>query len=187
METNNVMRQTAMEYRKRVCMTMNFISRNIDRELTLEEISEVAAFSKFHFHRIFKAVVGETVAEFTRRLRIETAANRLMANRLEDITAIAFKCGFSSSQNFAKAFRQHFGLTPSEFRKSKTGNKYRHAENAISIKAMYDPDTVLMNQLNRERKTTMKAEVKEMPEYNLAYVRKIGPYGKEHVKLHLQN
>jgi AraC family transcriptional regulator len=173
------MRQTAMEYRKRVCHAMNYISRNINRELTLEEIAEVAAFSRFHFHRIFKAVVGETVAEFTRRLRIEMAANRLLSNQLEDITTIAMECGFSSSQNFAKAFRQRFGTTPSQFRKSKIGNKYRNSENALSLEALYDPDTAFMNQLNSERRTAMNAEVREMPEYNVAYVRKMGLYGKE--------
>ncbi len=179
MSTKNVMRQTAMEYRKRICQAMNYISRNIVRELSLEEISEVAAFSKFHFHRIFKAVVGETVAEFTRRLRIEMAANHLLSNHVEDITTIAMECGFSSSQNFAKAFRQHFNTTPSQFRKSKIGNKFRNDRNALSLKALYDLDTVFLNNLNSEKRTAINAEVKEMPEYNVAYVRKMGPYNQE--------
>jgi AraC family transcriptional regulator len=59
---------TAAEYKKRTCRAMNFISRNLDRELSLEEIAREASFSMYHFHRIFKAVVGETVAGFTRRL-----------------------------------------------------------------------------------------------------------------------
>ena len=176
--TRSVMRQTALEYKKRVCKAMNYISRNIDRELSLEEIAEAASFSRFHFHRIFKAVVGETVAEFTRRLRIEMAANRLLSNRFEDITSIAIQCGFSSSQNFAKAFRQHFDMTPTQFRKSKIGNKYRNDVNALSLGALYDPDTAFVHNVNSERRTTMNAEVKEMPEYNVAYVRKIGPYNK---------
>lgn len=178
MGTNNALRQTALEYRKRVCHAMNYISQNIDRELPLEEIAAVAAFSRFHFHRIFKAVVGETVAEFTRRLRIETAANRLLSNQLADITTIAMACGFSSSQNFAKAFRQRFDTTPSQFRKSKIGNKYRNSENAPSLKALYDPDTAFINQLNSERSVTMNPDVRKMPEYHVAYVRKMGPYGK---------
>ena len=149
------MRQTAMEYRKRVCQAMNYISQNIDRELSLEEIAGVAAFSRFHFHRIFKAVVGETVAQFTRRLRIEMAANRLLSNQFEDITTIAIECGFSSSQNFAKVFRQRFDMTPSQFRKSKIGNKYRNSENVLSLEALYNSDTAFMNQLNSEKRTTI--------------------------------
>jgi len=168
-----------MDYKKRVCQAMNFISRNIDRDLSLEEIAQAASFSMFHFHRIFKAVVGETVAGFTRRLRLEMAANRLLSNHHDDITMIAMDSGFSSSQNFAKAFRQHFKMTPSEYRKSKIGNNLSNKENVLSLQTIYNSDTVFMNLFNNERSNTMNAEVREMPEYNVAYVRKLGPYGKE--------
>ncbi|PKN66800.1 MAG: AraC family transcriptional regulator [Deltaproteobacteria bacterium HGW-Deltaproteobacteria-12] len=174
-----VMQHTAMEYRRRVCRAMNFISENIDKELSLEEIAGAAAFSMFHFHRIFKAVVGETVAEFTRRLRLECAANRLLSNHFDDITTIAIDCGFSSSQNFAKAFRQNFGMTPSAYRKSKTGNKVSKGEDALSLRAKYNADTEFTNLSTIKRRNTMKADVREMPEHNVAYVRKMGPYIKE--------
>ena len=88
-----------MDYKKRVCQAMNFISHNLDRDLSLEEIAEAASFSIFHFHRIFKTLVGETVASFTLRLRLEFAANRLRSNQHDDITTIAMDCGFSNSQN----------------------------------------------------------------------------------------
>jgi AraC family transcriptional regulator len=179
MGRDTVKRHTALEYRKRVCQAMNFISRNLDRDLSLEEIAQAAAFSMFHFHRIFKAVVGETVAGFTRRLRLELAANRLLSQRQDDITTVALDCGFSSSQNFAKAFRQHFGMTPSEFRKSKMGNKVSKGENALSLQTRYDSDTAFASSSNNERRQTVNAEVRDMPERNVAYVRKMGPYGKE--------
>ena len=57
-------RCTATEYKKRVCAAMNYISHNLDKELTLEEIAKEATFSPYHFHRIFKAVTGETITEF---------------------------------------------------------------------------------------------------------------------------
>jgi AraC family transcriptional regulator len=174
-----VMQHTAMEYRRRVCLAMNFISQNLDKELSLEEIARAASFSMFHFHRIFKVVVGETVSEFTRRLRIEWAANLLLSNRYDDITAIAVDCGFSSSQNFAKAFRKYFNMTPSAYRKSKAGNKVSKDENAFSLRTVYAPDNVSINPMKIERRNIMNAEVRAMPEYNVAYVRKIGPYGKE--------
>ena len=122
METTRIKQPTAMAYRKRVCRAMNFISRNLERDLSLEEIATAASFSMFHFHRIFKAVTGETVAGFTRRLRLELAANRLLSQQGDDITTVAMACGFSSSQNFAKAFRAHFGTTPTDYRRRKNGN-----------------------------------------------------------------
>jgi AraC family transcriptional regulator len=170
---------TALEYRKSVCQAMNYISRNLDRELSLEEIARAAAFSMYHFHRIFKAVVGETVAGFTRRIRLEHAANRLVANEREDVTRIAMDCGFSSSQNFAKAFRQHFGMTPTAYRKRKDGNKERKQAHALSLRVEYNAGMIAVNESPNARSNAMNAEIKEMPEYTVAYVRKMGPYGKE--------
>ena len=170
---------TAWEYRKRVCRAMNFISENLDRDLSLEEVARAGSFSKFHFHRVFKAAVGETIAEFTRRLRLEQAANRLMASPQADVTKVAMDCGFSSSQNFAKAFRQQFGMTPTEFRNSKTGNKVSKAGNAVSLGVSYDPDSAFADSRLSERSEAVNAEVKEMPGYDVAYVRKLGAYGKE--------
>lgn len=179
MRQDNLKQHTALEYVKRVCKAMNYISRNIDRSLSLEEIAEEAHFSMYHFHRVFKAVTGETVTGFTRRLRLEMAAGYLVGYPKTDITKIAIDCGFSSSQNFAKTFRQHFGMTPSEYRKSKIGNKFSKHENALSLTTVYDPDMVLENLLRNERRMNVKAEVKNQPEYHVAYVRKMGPYGKE--------
>lgn len=158
---------------------MNFISQNLDGDLSLDEIAGAARFSKFHFHRIFKAAVGETIAEFTRRLRLEMAANRLLSSRHEDITSIALACGFSSSQNFAKAFRQQYGTTPTHFRSSKRGNEVSKAEDALSLRVTYDPESAFANPLLTQRSDNMNAEIKETPKYNVAYVRRLGPYGKE--------
>jgi AraC family transcriptional regulator len=179
MDSVRIKPDTAADYRKRVCRAMNFISRNLERDLSLEEIAAAAPFSKFHFHRIFTAMVGETVAAFTRRLRLEMAAGRLLSQPREDITTIAMDCGFSSSQNFAKSFRRQFGMTPTDFRKRKMGNKPRNRENAISLQTVYDPDTAFTRKLKDERRIRMKACVKEMPDYHVAYVRKMGPYGQE--------
>ena len=164
-----------IDYKKRICLAMNFISQNIERDLSLDEIAETTSFSKYHFHRIFKAVVGETVAVFTRRLRLELAANHLISKPLADITSIAVDCGFSSSQNFAKAFRLHFAMTPTKYRESKIGNMDSKNENALSLQAVYDCDTVLMRAFPVDETRMMEVEVREMPDFQVAYVRTIGP------------
>jgi AraC family transcriptional regulator len=169
---------TAMEYRRRVSLAMNYISGNLGEDLALEEIAGAASFSMFHFHRIFKAVVGETVAEFTRRLRLESAANRLLASR-HGITRIALDCGFSSSQNFAKAFRQHFGTTPSAYRLGKGGNASSKGGNALSLRTPYDADIGSRGSIPREWKSGMRVEVQDMPEREVAFVRKMGAYERE--------
>lgn len=178
-ESGPVLTYTAMEYRKRVCMAMDFISQNIQRDLSLDEIADAACFSKFHFHRIFKAAVGETIAEFTRRLRLERAANWL-CNEKMDITAIAMDCGFSTSQNFAKAFKLHFGKTPTDYRNSKKGNRVSNTTDATSLRVSYS-DAITLNRSReiQERRPPMKAEVKMLPDQLMAYVRKMGPYGQK--------
>lgn len=96
------------DYRKSVFRAMDYISQHLDLNPTLKEVSREVAVSCYHFHRIFKAQVGETVAEFTRRLRMEKAAMSLIDAPHSDITGLALQVGFSSSQNFARAFRRHF-------------------------------------------------------------------------------
>ena len=169
---------TGLDYRQRICQAMNFISANLAREPTLEEIAAAANFSPFHFHRIFKAATGEPVFGFLRRLRLEWAANRLLSAPREDVTTVALECGFSSSQNFAKAFRARFGTTPSAFRQSKQGTKASKGGEAISFFVGQDAGQVKSVSPQPERKIRMKAETKTMPAWHVAYARKMGPYGK---------
>lgn len=82
----------------------------------MEHIAKIVNFSKFHFHRIFKTVSGETLSGYIRRLRLESAASFLATELDKSVTEVAFECNFSSSQSFAKAFKSYFEMTPTEFR-----------------------------------------------------------------------
>lgn len=115
-------KESSLDYRKPVFKAMDYISQHLDDNPSLDEVATAAAISTFHFHRIFKTMVGETIAGFTRRLRMERAARRLLAAPQSDITTLAIAAGFSSSQNFAKAFRLHFAMSPSEYRQQQGGN-----------------------------------------------------------------
>lgn len=65
------------EYDRRICRAIDYIHSHFREEMTIDTIAKSAAFSKFHFQRLFRATTGESVAEFVRRLRLETAARRL--------------------------------------------------------------------------------------------------------------
>ncbi len=80
------------EYIPRINKTFDYIELNLDKPMTLEELASVANFSKFHFSRIFQSMVGETPFQFILRVRIEKAANLIIANKSESISQIAFKC-----------------------------------------------------------------------------------------------
>ena len=81
---------------------------------SLDALAEVASFSPFHFHRIYRALTGETLAQTTARLRRDRAAH-LLAHR-QDVTRVALASGFATPQAFARAFRAATGLTPSQVR-----------------------------------------------------------------------
>jgi AraC family transcriptional regulator len=106
------------EYVARINRVMDHIDRHLGDPLTLDELAGVAAFSPFYFHRIFAALVGETPAQYVRRLRVERAAQQLIASPRKPVTAIALDCGFSGSAPFARAFKETLGMTASEWRRT---------------------------------------------------------------------
>ncbi len=175
------------EYIRRVCAAMDFISTRLADNPTLDEIAEASAFSKYHFHRVFKSVAGEGVAEFTRRLRLERAAQYLLFDATREITDIAFAVGFSSSQNFATAFRRRFGESPSEFRAARVEQPGKHSNaDRKDSNATADATLYLSNWMNSqpsfdERNATMNVEVRDLPALHVAYARQVGPYGPENV------
>jgi AraC family transcriptional regulator len=102
-------------YTERIQDVMLYIREHIDEPLHREVLAEVAGFSVPHFHRIFTACAGENIAGYVRRVRMERAGRKLRMGAV-DITEVALAAGYDSHAAFSKAFKQHFGLSPSEFR-----------------------------------------------------------------------
>jgi AraC family transcriptional regulator len=100
-----------------VCIedVMRFIREHISEPLDRETLAAVAGFSVPHFHRVFTAHVGESAISYVRRLRLERAARKLRMGAV-DITEVALAAGYDTHAAFSKAFKQQFGLSPSEFR-----------------------------------------------------------------------
>lgn len=103
-------------YQARIEKVLHYIETNLDKRLTLQDVAAVSHFSQFHFHRIFRGVMGETLNDYIIRRRLERAINMLAFNADMSIADIALTNGFSSSANFAKAVKLHYGYTPSEIR-----------------------------------------------------------------------
>ena len=85
--------------------------------MSLGALARVAAFSPFHFHRIFRAVTGETLFGFIQRVRLERSAGALLAVPDRSVLEVALDHGFSSSATFARAFKGHFGMSATEWRR----------------------------------------------------------------------
>jgi AraC family transcriptional regulator len=93
-----------------------FIDRRWRDDLTLEQIASYVCMSPFHFQKVFKEQTGETPKEYQIRIRLENAIQRIYANRQMSVFEVALECGFSSQAAFARAFRQKFGISATEFR-----------------------------------------------------------------------
>ncbi len=179
----------AREYIGRINRVIDHVYAHLDRHLPLEELAEVACFSAYHFHRTFTAMTGETVGDFIRRVRLERAASALVGNPRESVTEIALDVGFSSPSVFARAFKDRFGVSASEWRggawrryskeskgESKAGQTERKDGEARGKEPPYAWEH--KPEIRRIDVSTLKysVEVKDLPELNVAYARHVGPY-----------
>lgn len=185
--------QLREEYLSRVNHVLDYIEEHVGQPLSLNELALVARFSPFHFHRIFKSLVGESLNHFILRVRLEKAVTQLENNQKKTITEIGLDCGFSGSASFARAFKEWFGLSASQWRKdfeesknckfnSNKGKAQSKDRKAIPLHDLYDGGVNKIKTSSDRRKQIMKTvkavrvEVKELPEMPVAYVRHIGPY-----------
>lgn len=105
-------------YHARMQRVLDHIDRHLDGDLDLETVSGVAAFSKFHFHRQFKATFGVSLHRYVQLARLRQASQRLADAQGPSVTDIALDAGYETPDAFARAFRQRFRQSPSSFRKS---------------------------------------------------------------------
>lgn len=103
-------------YQGRVNAVMDYVEAHLGDVLTVERLAEVAHFSPYHFHRIFRAMTGETLGGFIARVRLEHAGSRLVAQPDRPVVDIALECGFASASSFSRAFREAYGTTPTAWR-----------------------------------------------------------------------
>ena len=106
-------------YEKRMLRVLEHIHANPDGDLSLDALADVAAMSRFHWHRVFHAMTGETCAQAVRRIRLNRAACWLVRTDWP-VAEVAARVGYPSVQSFGRAFKQAYGLAPVAFRTSGT-------------------------------------------------------------------
>ncbi|MCC3417988.1 MAG: AraC family transcriptional regulator [Microcoleus sp. PH2017_29_MFU_D_A] len=103
-------------YRCRFLKLLEYIDANLEENLSVDKLSIVAAFSKYHFHRQFSEFLGIGVYKYVQLNRLKRASYQL-AFRDRPIVDIALTSGYESPEAFARAFKKSIAQTPSEFRK----------------------------------------------------------------------
>jgi AraC family transcriptional regulator len=99
---------------ERLLPAFDLLSSRLNDPPSLEELATVAGFSTFHFHRIWRALLGEPVSQTVTRLRIASAQLKLH-DAGTNVTRVAMDVGFATPQSFARAFRRVAGISPTEF------------------------------------------------------------------------
>ena len=157
--------------------TIQYIDNNLDTELSLEKVSELAAYSPFHFHRIFRLITGETLQNYIIRKRIEKSAFYLAVKKNIILKDIYLELGFSNHSAFNKTFKKYYGKSPSEFRKS-APEKFHKIQLKQSKNGQIDAvfQQYICNIENLLNWTTMNLKIKvtELQEMNLAAVMSLG-------------
>ena len=148
---------TYNDYTQRINKVVAYINDHLDESLDLKTLAEVAALSEFHFHRVFKALKGESIGAHISRLRIEAAARLLRYSALS-IEDIAFNIGYEAPAAFSKAFKNQYGITPTKYRTNK--------DIYIMKKEIINPDLALK-----------APKIMELEPKNLIYVALTGEYG----------
>ena len=112
------MNETAAHtYRERMNRVVDYINDHLYENLSVDLLSEVAFFSKYHFHRQFSEYTGISVFKFIQLIRLRRASYQLVFRKHNQIIDIAISAGFENPESFSHAFKKTFGQTPSQFRK----------------------------------------------------------------------
>ena len=149
--------------------TLIYIQTHLDGDLSLDRVAEVGGLSSYHFHRIFQETTGETVKQYTQRLRLESAAYQLKI-RNDSILEIALNNGFQNHETFSRAFKRWFGVSPKQYRHS-----YGRIPERISSEIVLNKWTTQYQLSNITIQT-----LKPIP---VAFIRNLGDYKKVDLNL----
>lgn len=151
---------TEKSYQERINKVLLYIQQHLNEDISLEALANIACFSVYHFHRIFRGIVGESIKEHTRRLKLERSVWQLRSTK-QTILQIALQAGFETHESYTRALQKMFHKNPSEIRLGKINSP---------LLANKPSDINLTGEL------TMNVTIKTIDPIKVAFIRHIGPY-----------
>jgi AraC family transcriptional regulator len=158
-------------YMRRINRVIDHITDHLTEPLPLEELARRAHFSPFHFHRIFRALVGEPPHVFIRRLRLEKAVFQMRHGPKATLTEIALGSGFASSSDFSRAFKQAYGFSPRQESRERFLQESKIRQDLLANSG-YDFAKLPVPR-NPDR---FRVRLVDRPAQRIAYVRVVGGY-----------
>jgi AraC family transcriptional regulator len=156
---------------ERVNLAIDRINGRLDGPIRLRDLARAAMLSPHHFHRVFQALVGETPAEFVKRLRLEKALRLMALPKPPSLTRIALSCGFASSADFSRSFKQKFGVAPSAF----DIHAWRRTH-AAALESGLPASGRLSALPPRDNPDAFRVRIRHLPARTVAYIRVARPY-----------
>lgn len=154
-----------MNYFQRFQRSIDFIENKLTEDITLVEVANKANCSLYHFHRIFKILVGNSVKEYIRKRRLTLAAEELVQTQ-KSVIDIAFDCRYGAPESFTRAFKKMYGLSPLQYRKW-----------GVFIPLNYKADLLKIYLEEQKRGIKMKPVIKEKDEFIVVGIELNTQYG----------
>jgi AraC family transcriptional regulator len=172
----------AADYTTRLNRAIDHIVANLAAPLQLQDVAAAAALSPFHFHRVFAALMGETLNNFVRRVRLERALFLMAHTPRRALTDIALQCGFASLSDFSRSFKQRHGVAPSAF----DLKAFRSQRRVEFERVLFDAPRPQAPASDASRATHnpdgFSVELIDLPARTAAYIRVFDPYREDVVQ-----
>ncbi len=162
-----------IKYTENIEDVKKFIQENYNQTIDLSSLANVACLSSFHFSRIFRSITGYTPMQYLKKIRLEKSIYYLTHSSL-NVSEVAYKCGFNSISSFNSSFKAQYNRRPNEFRniqKSKIKEEFGNNQKEFSIENKHN-----LNNSFLRRIWDMNVNIKELPEYRIAFFRHVGSY-----------
>ena len=169
------------EYIRRIHKVQDYIEKHLGQPISIEELSNAAGFSKYHFSRIFQGILQEPLAHYVNRIRMEAALFLLAHREDKNMTDIAYELGFTDSAVFSRAFKNFYGVSPREYRKEYSKN----CKDSFLL-SEYNKGTAKKEWEGNRFLVKGQITIETLEEKQIAYVRHTGTYetlAKEYVGL----
>ncbi|MBY6037520.1 AraC family transcriptional regulator [Fictibacillus nanhaiensis] len=168
------------EQQKQVFRVVDYIEDHLEESLSLEKLAQISTYSPFHFQRMFKGMIGETPANYVKRLRLEKAAHLLIYDRQTSVTQIAFMCGFTSLSYFTYSFQAYFKTSPKSWREGayleRFPREYEDSKKSKQVRKKLE-DSNEQNPYTEFRWLDLdKIEIRELPRSTTVKNQRVGPY-----------
>jgi AraC family transcriptional regulator len=115
------------DYETRMNRVIDYMHDRLDQPLDLDELAEVACLSRYHWHRVFHALKGETVHQMIGRLRMAKAASELVKTD-DPLDVVASRVGFANVRSFSRSFSAAYGVSPGRFRQEGDHTVFQQTE-----------------------------------------------------------